>query len=151
MGKVIAFLVLVGACLVVSIILIYQIADTQTKQTYAQAALVAAQGQARLDSAQASAVQTAASSQALLTASQAFAITMTAALPWFILGLLGLGVLGVAVMGIIVMVMLSKRPENKVVYLPPPQMPRIEVWRALEDMRNQGFEVEIRRNALVER
>jgi hypothetical protein len=90
-----------------------------------QAIIIQAQGQARLDSA------------------QAWAVTSAAALPWgalTILGVLGLGILALA--AAIVVLTLNRQPllvERQLLYLPAPGQPRSEVWRALA----AGPEIEI--------
>ena len=94
----------------------------------AQAQIIYAQGQAALDRAEASVIR-----------AEALTNQMWAALPWAILGVLGL--LGLAVVALAFAVAVRPQPpaqiETRIFYLPPPNASRRELWRALEEMNRQ--------------
>jgi hypothetical protein len=94
----------------------------------AEAQIIYAQGQAAMVRAEASVIR-----------AEALTNQMWTALPWAILGVLGL--LGLAVVALAFAVAVRPRPpaqiETRIFYLPPPNASRREIWQALEEMNRQ--------------
>ena len=101
----------------------------------AQAGIIYAQGQASLNRAEAAVIR-----------AEATTATMYAALPWAVLAVLGL--LGLAVVSLaFVIVARPRQPERietHILYLPPPNASRQEMWRALADMNQNTIVIPAR-------
>jgi hypothetical protein len=96
-----------------------QSASYEAQRGISESMIVRANGQARLDSAQAAAV------------------LMAAAVPWLVLGILGVMGLGIIVLAVSIATRPSPGPaliERQIVYLPAPGQPRRETWAAIERM-----------------
>jgi hypothetical protein len=107
-----------------------RLADNESRRLNAEANLAYARGRAR-------AVVIEAQGQARLDSAQASAVTLTAALPWGVLGVLGLLGLSLSALAMAMVVMSflkSMQPppviERQVIMLPPPG-PRRQTWQTL--------------------
>lgn len=89
-------------------------------------------GEARYKQSQGEALVIRAEAESRLTAATATALLSASLLPWgvlLILGLLGVGVL------CLTYIIISRRQqtiERQIIFLPPPNMPRMEVWEYLK-------------------
>ncbi|MBN1992824.1 MAG: hypothetical protein JW953_08965 [Anaerolineae bacterium] len=104
--------------------------DSATRQTNAQANLEYARGQAQ-------AMIIEAQAESRLHSAQAWAITAGAIVPFVALAIVGL--LGLAIVALSVVLAVRPRQqaveriETRILYLPPPQATRHELWQAITD------------------
>lgn len=135
MGKVLLGAVLFFGLFVGFLIVLSSGLDAQSKATMAQAHLEYTRGeiQANLIRAQSQAALN--SAQASQAHALAFSITMMSLIPWgvlFTVSLLGLAIVGlVFVLGYFRHIERTTPYPQQIVYLPPPDLPRREVWNAL--------------------
>lgn len=124
-----ALLFLVALLLSVALLWAFSTAaDSASRQTDARANLEYARGQAQ-------AMVIEAQAESRLHSAQAWAITAAAIIPFLALAIVGL--LGLAIVALsIALTFRPKQPEQvQVLYLPPPQVPRREIWQAMVEIR----------------
>ncbi len=133
--------------IILAIFALADLADSRANQTHAQAALEFERGRSQ-------AIVIQAQGQARLDAAQAAAISSAAMLPWGALAILGL--LGLAVVALCVVIVARPRPEHRpeppariserhVVYLPTPGQSRRETWQQVAALQNVSEMVEVKK------
>lgn len=138
MDKIGAFFVTVAFCAIVGLILVNSIADRETKRINAQANLAYSRGQAESMIVRAHGIASLDRAEAAAIRAEAFTAKMLSMLPYAVLAVLA--VLGLAVVAL-AFVIVSKRAgpgwnqpqiiERQIVYLPPPNMARRDIWRLM--------------------
>ncbi len=139
-------LILGATVIILAIFALANLADSRANQTHAQAALEFERGRAQ-------AIVIQAQGQARLDAAQAAAISSAAMLPWGALAILGL--LGLAVVALCMVIVARPKPhrpepptriiERHVVYLPTPGQSRRETWQQVAALQNVIEMVEVER------
>lgn len=133
MIRAIATIIVIFGLVIILAKTLSELADNQAAETRARAALVYERGQAESTIIRAQA-------QARLDSAQASAITMSAALPWGVLGVLGLLGLALVALAIAIVVMSFNKAmqpppivERQILLLPGPETQRRDVWRLMSN------------------
>lgn len=136
MSKFNSWLTLILMLLIVLFYIVARVSDSVTRYEYARAVTIEADGRARAAVIQAQA-------ESRLHSAQAGATIAAVMLPYMVLGILGILGLATVVLGAIILYSprLVRPPiiERQIIYLPAPGQRRAEFWQALSELPGTKF------------